>query len=538
MTAAEDYAPHPDDEAEAGPHLGAVPDYPVDAIPGPLGDLIREAARAGLPTALVAGAGLTVAATVAMPASVEVGGNTWVEPATIWVPLVSPPGGGKSPSMKLATRVLDHLEAEAHRRYRDELKDWRAQPKEDREDPPIDPTISIDDATLEALARQLDTADGTSAVFSDELKGWLLGIGQYKKGGGGDLPRYLSLWDGARWRYKRVGQGGGGIDILVERPVVPICGGLQPAFTELLGPEEDGMRSRWLPHLSLTTDIEPTSADIPTAWEEMVTYLYGHRVPRTWTMTHGGPAYQTWQAARRRWRAEARGDTVTPSVQGALGKADRNAARVALVLAETLHPGQAGEIPVEAVEAAVTIVDYTIDCWRALPERSELQLDRKQEKLAPAVEKLAAWLEARRPDETGVKRVLLRDAQRAKAGGARDAATFRALVYQYEQTYPGTVREELTPRGRAALYLYPPQRTVGKPRVVPTGDQFVTSLDQQPQVPAAPAPAAAPGDGLVPCRTPDCRSRIDRERYPDGWCSGCAQRRYPHLRPVPPPGGH
>src|SRR5690606_19166806 len=80
VTAAEDYAPHPDDEAEAGPHLGAVPDYPVDAIPGPLGDLIREADRAGLPTALVAGAGLTVAATVAMPASVEVGGNTWVEP--------------------------------------------------------------------------------------------------------------------------------------------------------------------------------------------------------------------------------------------------------------------------------------------------------------------------------------------------------------------------------------------------------------------------------------------------------------------------
>lgn len=527
-------APAPQDTDDLGPHLGAIPEYPTDAIPGPLGDLIRAAEQAGLPVPLVAGAGLGVASTIAMRAQVEVGGDTWVEPTTVWIPLIAPPGGAKSPSMRFATRILDHLEAEAHRAYRDELKGWRGEPAEDREEPPLDPTLSIDDATLEALARQLDTSGGTTAAFVDELRGFLAGIGQYKKGGGGDLPRYLSLWDGARWRYKRVGSGrGGGIDILIERPVAPIIGGIQPQYSELLGPEEDGMRARWLPHLSMATDLEPTSARTPQTWEDLVRYQYARQIERTWTLHHDGVAYGIWKSARQRWREASRSDTVTPSVQGALGKSDRYAARIALIIAETLDPGRAGEIPPEAMTAAVTIVDYCLDCWRALPERGDLQLDRKQERLAPAVERLAAWLEARRADETGVKRTRFRDAQMAKVAGARNAATFRALAHQYEMTYPGSVREEPSPTGRSILYLYPPTRSVGKPRSVPSRSAFVTSMDAPP-APKSTAPPPAPGSGLVPCRTSGCTSRVHPDEYPEGWCSACLQRRRPsHLRPLP-----
>src|SRR5690606_23344997 len=137
------------DQVRGDDHVGvalhATPTYPGAEIPGPLGELV--AASAGLPDALVGGAGLAALASVCPAASLHVG-DSWTEHPILWVPLVGPRGAGKSPSMDLALAPVRELDAAAHRIYADELAMWRDAPRKDRGGRPADPTRLVDDITM------------------------------------------------------------------------------------------------------------------------------------------------------------------------------------------------------------------------------------------------------------------------------------------------------------------------------------------------------------------------------------------------------
>ncbi len=69
----------PDDDIDpTAPHLAAVPEYPAGKLARPLADLVDSCARAGLPAALAAGAGLGTLAAVCGPADLRIY-ETWVE---------------------------------------------------------------------------------------------------------------------------------------------------------------------------------------------------------------------------------------------------------------------------------------------------------------------------------------------------------------------------------------------------------------------------------------------------------------------------
>ena len=275
----------PAEVAHTGPHLPGIPDYPVDALTGPLREIVDAGSAAGLPAALVAGAALGTLATVCAMADLRVY-ETWIVRPCLWIPLIAPPGGGKTPAITLARGKLRDLDAKMHAIFSDELQIWLASPAKDRGEPPADPTRLVNDITIEMVARWLAAGDGTGGVDADELTEWLRSLSKYRQGGGTDAARWLGLWSTQPWRYQRVGSH---IDLLVPRPVITVCGGIQPQFLPLLGREGDGMRPRWLPHMSLTTELDPKGGCPAPAWDAAITKLYEVRNSRTWTMSRPLP---------------------------------------------------------------------------------------------------------------------------------------------------------------------------------------------------------------------------------------------------------
>lgn len=439
-----------DEAAEAAPVHG-IPAYPAGELSGPLADLVA-AAGGGLPAGLVGGAGLAALAAACPTATLAVA-DTWAEHPILWVPLAAPRGAGKTPAMNLALGPIRDRDAAAHARYLDQMATWRDTPAKDRGhlDRPTDPTRLIDDTTVEMLARRLAATDGAATVAPDELSGMLGALDRYHRGSG-DRGRLLALWSGTPWRYQRVTDD---LDILVPRPVVSIVGGIQPALHRLLGGDEDGMRPRWLPHLApLQTGDTEVMVTAPTGWADTLATLHDDTTGRAWHLDTIG--YRTWSDARRRWKTDAAAGGQSASVTGAMVKADVQAARVALVLAESIEPGKGGPVPPEAMTGAVAVTDYVINCWKALPESQTLALSRRDETLDRAVDQLRAWLE----DHGG--QATRRELMRATVAGCRTATDLDALLERYRATYPGCQRHERPDGGgRPAVVIYAPNHSNG-----------------------------------------------------------------------------
>jgi hypothetical protein len=410
--------------------LGPIPDYPVDALPGAAQALVRYAERHGLPSALVAGAALAAMATAIGGASeIEIVPN-WHQRAILWIPLVAPRGAGKSPSQDLAFGWL-----RAHDAGLDESEEESA--------------VLLGDTTVEAIARDLAAMDGTAGVDLDELAVLLRGLGEYKRGQGSDRDRLLALWTGAPWSVSRVGSKGGkknDVKLRISRPTLSICGGLQTHRHALLGGEEDGLRPRWLPHLAAMPEPSATEAASPFAdqqaisdWGALLEGLIDNRKqPARRELSRA--VRGRFEHYRRKWKTQARDGTETASTTAALVKADIQLARIALVQ-DLADPGRRDRVDGDHVDRGAQIVNFELDCWRALPEPGSLALSRRDEVLDRGIDRLIGWLEEHGGEANS------RELQRAHVASVRAADDLKALLLRYENTYPGTVKRDVIPPG-------------------------------------------------------------------------------------------
>lgn len=446
--------PTPSDTAvDADEGLPPIPDYPIDCLPDAMRTLVEAGVQRGLDAALVAGAALAAAA-IAIGNQVDIMAMLgWLERAILWIPLIAPPGVGKSPAQDFAFGPLRAWNEQLLLDYADQLEAWHATPQNTRPgSPPKDPSLLSDDVTLEALARVMD-GNGSLGADLDELSGFLLGLGQYKLSASSDRSRLLRLWTGNPWRYTRVGSGGRGtnaINILIPRPMLVICGCLPSEQHVLLGDDRDGLRPRFLPHVAVAREQEiPDLVDVDIdAWSATLGELINLRATRrTWKLTDG--ARTAFQDSRQAWKRQARGDE-TPSTAAALAKADVHALRACLVFAELLLPGQTTPVAQEVMQAATSAIDYTLACWRALGSAEHLSLSHRDEALNDAIPRLVAWLERRGPVNSDLIR-------QNRVGGVHTAAELKALLARYEEIYPGSI-QSLPTAGRPAAMVHPPTR--------------------------------------------------------------------------------
>lgn len=310
-----------------------------------------------------------------------------------------------------------------------------------------DDTLLVGDATLEALQGKLLLSGGAATIEVDELAVFLKGMGEYKSSrANGDFPRVLSLWSGEPLRVIRVSRG----DLLIPNPTVCVVGGLVPAAHELLGGPDDGFRPRWLPHYAGTgPDVDQPATHATPEWTKLLTTLLMYRGNfRIWRLT--AAADKVFLDAQKRWREQSHG-AETAGVSAALLKADFHLLRIAEVIAESENPGRGGAVREDVIERAAEWVDYTLNCWRALPEQSGLAESRRDEVLYTRVDAIRNYTEQHGPT---TKRAL----RQARVGAMRTNAELTTALNLYAAVY-GQSRVQVTPHcGGDTTLVLPPGR--------------------------------------------------------------------------------
>lgn len=455
-------------EADEAPEpLPEVPRIPVEKLVGPLRAFVEWGIRDGLYPECTTCAGLSALATVAGPARLKTGAKL-VKPI-LWLPLIGKASSGKTPAYEQAYARIRELYAAKRAEWEENLKTWKAQVnaegKKAAGDRPTPPQpYELDDATIEAVARWLHARgeDTSGAIVDDELAAFLEGLNQYKGGQGADLSKWLKMWAGVPLHIQRVGAGGevNGIDLYISDPVVSVSGPLVMKNLHLLGKPDSGFRPRWLPFFA---PPEPPAwnhaGEHPGAWTGCIDAMNEHRELREWTLD--GAALIEWEKARKRWHVQQSGPEPDDVIE-ALRKADQQALRIALVIAESLNPGRGGPVPLKAVKCAVAIMDYCIKVWRALPGNSTMITSRREEVMDSAYRRMLDWLESRPESNAG-----LPEGSKPRPGASkRDLSRWlheppqkiNELIAEHRARWPGSVISVKGTRGPETVWLYAPPR--------------------------------------------------------------------------------
>ena len=174
----------------------------------------------------------------------------WKEPCIFWMGTVAPAGSKKTPVANQFLWPLEHRDAEAQKAYKSELKAFKHQNPEDRQQAPELPRQRVVmDATLEALCSLLNRDDIPGVVsFHDELSGFIGSMDKYRRNAS-DRAAWLSMWSGGGVNILRKGSE----PILISKTAVSLFGAIQQdKLTDLLHGDDaaaksgDGFWSRFL----------------------------------------------------------------------------------------------------------------------------------------------------------------------------------------------------------------------------------------------------------------------------------------------------
>jgi len=444
----------PDEIEDVEPEpLPEIPEFPIDVLSPLWGKL---ASTTSLDPTLSIGAGLGVAcAAIGSESCVELDAGR-AERAVLWIPLIVEAARGKNGAIRRAAEVLD-------RHY---------QRDQGLQSPTLPMPLIADPGTVPALMADLgqmqdETGSAALAIVTGELSKLLESFGQYSHSGlSFDRSVFLDLFSADRpMTYRRRGDGRSPrnkIALYIEKPTVPVLGGLVPTNQHLLGPAHgDGMRSRWLPFLARDPgpDIVERDDGVPFEWNERIKQLLDLRAQRRVWLIPKDPENETrkmFDKILKLWRAEAYLPGQSDTVRAIFLRGSVHLSRVALVLAEFESPGRGGEIPAWIVEAAGAIVRFSVRCWHALGEEDVAgvtQQDTQANKLV--LTKLIPALEALRHGEGRIQQHELRRRRIV----CRDAKLFNAVMSAYAANYGGerVVRREGT-GGQAKIWVYPPAR--------------------------------------------------------------------------------
>jgi hypothetical protein len=361
--------------------------FPVEALPAPVGEYVRQAAVAlGCDPAFVVLPALAVVASAI--------GNTrtirlkrdWHEPSVVWSLIVGDSGTLKSPAYQKAVghlfRLQKRLLAEyraAMAKYEEALAAYQAAAKKRRDEgadpgePPEQPVyrrVVLSDITIQKVAEVLEDNPRGVLVGRDELAGWLGSFRQYKgKSEGSDLPNWLEMYRAGTVIVDR--KTGDRRHYFVERAAVSITGGIQPgvlvrAFTPEFLESGGGARivmamppkrpKRWS-EVEVTPEVEEA---YHTALDKLLALNFGHNgkgepVPHELNLSKEARA--AWIAFVNSWGEEQA--AVEGELAAAFSKLEAYAARFALLhhVVGRVARGEDDLAPVgrESIEAGVTL---------------------------------------------------------------------------------------------------------------------------------------------------------------------------------------
>ncbi|MEM7227826.1 MAG: DUF3987 domain-containing protein [Planctomycetota bacterium] len=256
----------PIERPEASPSLQYIP-FPVGELPNPIGQYVMDCSAAlGCDESFVALPLLSaLSAAIGNGFCVEAK-RSWRAPAVVWTIVIAESGTRKSPAMKKALRpvrerqrgfISEHkdqqqtyeLELESfeiqHAEWKKQISKGETSPHPDKPQQPVCRRTWTDDVTTEGLVRLLQSNPRGILLARDELSGWFGSMDAYRGGRGGDLSRWLEVFDaGALTVDRKTSE-----PLFVDRAAVSIAGGIQPGVLRrsvTASERESGLLARFL----------------------------------------------------------------------------------------------------------------------------------------------------------------------------------------------------------------------------------------------------------------------------------------------------
>ena len=262
----------------------------------------------------------------------------WQEPMVFWFGSVGPASSLKTPVANQVLHPLLEMDLADQARYKQDLKEYKAKRKADKEaelSPPALPRKRVVvDATLEGLCQVLDSESTFGLLcHHDELVNFIAGMDAYRGKGGPSKDRghWLSMWSGSHVNIVRKGAD----PIFVPNTAVSVFGAVQQdKLTELLHGEKaaaksgDGFWARFLwcvpcnPRPLMNWDETEINAELKSIAQGFDSLLAKP------TVVHlGEEARELFAASCDRWSKEA--DETYAARSAFLGKMRGYAARFA-----------------------------------------------------------------------------------------------------------------------------------------------------------------------------------------------------------------
>jgi hypothetical protein len=199
----------------------------------------------------VAAAAIAVCA-AAIPDHVKMqpkrGNAGWQVSARLWVAIVGPVSGVKTPTMTAAMRPLRRADTALSIEYAEARKHYDKLKGEEKEaaDPPKQTRHVIQDATVEATQEIMKDSPNGLMCYRDELSSWFAAHERYANGkGSSDRGFWLEGYNGVPFKVDRVGRG----STFIPNLSISILGGIQPdKIREVAAAApDDGLLARFLP---------------------------------------------------------------------------------------------------------------------------------------------------------------------------------------------------------------------------------------------------------------------------------------------------
>jgi hypothetical protein len=229
------------------------PELPRDLLPKIIEDFARERADImGADPSGLALSALTVCA-AAIPdrimLQVKKRDQAWKESARLWVALIAPPSGKKSPIIRAAVTPLTRLDTEMFHSYLDAKAKHDELSKEERKTTtaPRQERVRIEDTTIEAMQEVMKDSPEGVLCLQDELSGWFGAMDKYSSGRGAAKDRafWLQAYNGGNYALNRIGRGA----TIIPNNGISVLGGIQPSLLrQIVGATvDDGLIQRLLP---------------------------------------------------------------------------------------------------------------------------------------------------------------------------------------------------------------------------------------------------------------------------------------------------
>ncbi|HHW11265.1 MAG TPA: DUF3987 domain-containing protein [Firmicutes bacterium] len=388
-----------DDDYENPLEQLKVPAFPTQVMTQRIADIMNQFAIATDGPVDFVGTAMLVCAAAAIGTRARVRvKSTWEHFPTLFACLIGRSGTGKSDAISFAKRPLEKLNKqliqEYYRQkeaYEAELELAKSKKDGDKPEPPVPRVLITNDATIQAVVEMLFYNKDGIIYIDDELRGWLGGMERYNRGGGGDEPRYLSLWNGDPVTVNRKGRD----PIYVDNACLCVLGGIQPWFLKELqerGQIKDGLFARMLvvqPECEI--NIEFPEEDIPQslidAWEAIIFRLREiTNVFRVYSLTPD--AYDAYKHYFRQLRIEKR-DAADEDYGYSIDKMSKYCCRLSLVvhlLRRADGETNSDQIDLTSMQAAIALSRYFLAHARSVFDT--MHMSASEQKLAEWAKKI------------------------------------------------------------------------------------------------------------------------------------------------------